>query len=140
MVINNFTLGQKCCVGSVMAANTPAEVQIKPHSAIPEGSIMERLMDFSFSIPDFRRTGKGNHRHELGDIVILMMFGRMSKCVSRADIIESGRHGLHKLQSMNLLKTEYRQSPHYAALKMELKSPELPTEWQFSPWSSKRDL
>ena len=101
--MNNFTLDQKCSVGPVRAANIPAKVQRKPHSAIPEGSIMERLVDFAFSIPDFRRTGKGNHRHELGDIIILMIFGRMSKCVGRADIIEFGRHNIRKFQSMGML-------------------------------------
>lgn len=77
--MNNFALDQKYSVGSVKAASTPAMVQRKPHSAIPEGSILESilesLMDFAFSIPDFRRTGKGNHRHELGDIIIMMIFG-----------------------------------------------------------------
>lgn len=84
--MNNFALDQKYPVGSVKAASIPAKVQRKPHSAIPEGSIMERLMDFAFSIPDFRMTGKGNHRHELGDIIILMIFGRMSKCAMDAPI------------------------------------------------------
>lgn len=65
---------------------------------------MERLMAFAFSIPDFRRTSKGNHRHELGDIIILTILARMSKCVGRADIIEFGRHNLKKFQSMGMLK------------------------------------
>lgn len=60
-------------------------------------------MDFAFAIPDFRRTGKGNLRHRLGDIVILMILARMSGQTGRADMIEFGRHNLRKLQSMHML-------------------------------------
>ena len=102
--MNKFTLDQKSSAGSIVAANIPAKIQIKPHCAIPEGSILERLMDFAFSVPDFRRTGKGNHRHRLGDIIILMIFARMSKCVGRADIIEFGKHNLIKFKSMDMLR------------------------------------
>lgn len=101
--MNSFTLDPKRSVGSVKAADMVAKVQRKPHSAIPSGSILERLIDFAFSIPDFRRTGKGNHRHELGDIIILMIFARMSRCAGRADIIEFGRHNLRKFKSMGML-------------------------------------
>lgn len=101
--MSNFTLDQKSVVDSMTAVNTATNVQRKSRTSIPEGSIMERLTDFAFSIPDFRRTGKGNHRHELGDIIILMILARMSKSVGRADIIEFGRHNLRKFQSMGML-------------------------------------
>lgn len=101
--MSNCTLDQKSLVGSDKAVNTSTKVQRKPHTTIPKGSILEKLMDFAFSIPDFRRTDKGNIRHELGDIVMLTIFARMSKCVGRADIIEFGRHNLRKLQSMGIL-------------------------------------
>lgn len=42
---------------------------------------MEKLMDFASSIPDFRRLSKGNIRHKLKDIIILMILARASKCV-----------------------------------------------------------
>lgn len=64
---------------------------------------MERLMDFAFAKPDFRRTGKGNHRHKLGDIVMLMILTGMSGQTGRADMIEFGKHNLRKLQSMHML-------------------------------------
>lgn len=102
--MNNCTLDQKRFVGCDNAVNTTTKVQRKSHTTIPEGSILESLMDFAFSIPDFRRTGKGNFRHRLGDIVLLMIFAMMSKCAGRADIVEFGRHNLRKLQSMGLLK------------------------------------
>lgn len=66
-------------------------------------SIWDELKDFAYSIPDFRRLNKGNIRHELGDVIILMVLARMSKCVSRADIIEFGKHNLNKLQSKRIL-------------------------------------
>jgi hypothetical protein len=101
--MSNYTLDQKSVVDSMSAVNTGTKVQRKLHTAIPKGSILEKLMDFAFSIPDFRRIVKGNHRHELGDIIILMILARMSKCVGCADIIEFGRHNLRKFQSMGLL-------------------------------------
>lgn len=34
---------------------------------------MERLIEFASSVPDFRRTDKGNHRRRLDDILILIV-------------------------------------------------------------------
>lgn len=72
---------------------------------------MERLFDFAFSVPDFRRTDKGNIRHELGDIIILMILARMSKCVGRADMIAFGKHNQKKFRSMGLLKNGIPSEP-----------------------------
>ena len=71
---------------------------------IPQGSILERLMIFASSVPDFRRCDKGNIRHRLGDIIILMILGRTCGYVGRADIIAFGRHNLKKLRKMGILK------------------------------------
>lgn len=68
------------------------------------GSILDRLMDFAASVPDFRRTDKGNIRHRLEDIIVLLFFARASKCVGRAEIIEFGRHNLNKLRKIGILK------------------------------------
>jgi len=68
-------------------------------------------MDFAFSVPDFRGTHKGNIRHELGDDIMLMILGRMSKCTGRADMIEFGRHNLKKFRSMGLLKNGVSSEP-----------------------------
>lgn len=68
------------------------------------GSILDRLMDFAASVPDFRRTDKGNIRHRLEDIIVLLVFARASKCVGRAEIIEFGRHNLNKLRKIGILK------------------------------------
>lgn len=110
--MNNFRLDQKLSVDSSDVANTPTKVQRKRHSkAIPEGSIMERLVDFAFSIPDSRRTDKGNIRHVLGDIIILMILARMSRCTGRADMIEFAKHNLGKFRSMNMLKNGVPSEP-----------------------------
>lgn len=109
--MNNRTLDQKCSVGSDKKAGTTAKVQRKPHTSIPECSILEGLWNFAFSVPDFRRTDKGNIRHALGDIIILMVFARMSQCDGRADMIEYGKHNLRKFQSMNLLKNGIPSEP-----------------------------
>ncbi len=66
--------------------------------------IFDRLMDFALSVPDFRRTQKGNIRHRLEDIIMLMIFARASKCVGRAEIIEFGNHNLNKLRKIGMLR------------------------------------
>lgn len=101
--MNDFTLDQKSSVGFNKEANAIAKGQRKTGTSIPKGSILERLIDLAFSIPDFRRTNMGNIRHQLGDIVMLMILARMSRCVRRADIIGFGKHNLRKLQSLGLL-------------------------------------
>lgn len=74
-------------------------------------SIWDSLKKFAYSVPDFRRTGRGNIRHVLGDIIILMILARMSRCVGRADIIEYGKHNLRKFQSMGMLKNGVPSEP-----------------------------
>lgn len=68
------------------------------------GSILDRLMDFASSVPDFRRSDKGNIQHRLADIIILMILARECGCVGRADIIEFGRHHLNKFHKLGILR------------------------------------
>ncbi len=68
-----------------------------------QDSILSRRMDFASSVPDFRRLDKGNIRHRLNDIIMLMILARASRCVGRAEIIEFGRHNLNKFRRMGLL-------------------------------------
>ena len=42
-----------------------------------EGSILEKLYEFSSSTPDFRRAEKGNIRNKLGDVIMLLILGRV---------------------------------------------------------------
>ena len=74
---------------SAYSLDHTAKIQnkIEPHS-----NILKRLMEFASSVPDFRRLAKGNIRHRLSDIILLILLGRSSKCVGRAEIIEFGRH------------------------------------------------
>ena len=77
----------------------------KVHNKLdPQGSIMERLINFASSVPDFRRLSKGNIRHKLRDIIILMILARASKCVGRGEIIEFGRYNLNKFRKLGMLK------------------------------------
>lgn len=65
---------------------------------------MSRLVDFASSVPDFRRTTKGNLRHKLDDVIILIILGRLSKCVGRVEITEFGRHNLKRFRSLGMFK------------------------------------
>lgn len=67
-------------------------------------SIFDRLKDFASSVPDFRRLHKGNIRHNLNDIIILMILGRASGNVGRTEIIEFGKHNINKFRKIGLLK------------------------------------
>lgn len=73
--------------------------------------ILERLVKFASSVPDFRRTGKGNIRHRLKDVLVLMIFARASRCVGRIEIIEFGRHNLKKFQKLGLLSKGVPSEP-----------------------------
>jgi predicted transposase YbfD/YdcC len=123
--MNNLTLGQKAGVDSIAEVNTATKVQRKSHTTIANVSIMERLRDFSISIPDFRRTDKGNHRHKLRDIIMLIILARMSKCISRADMIEFGKHNLRRFQSMGLLRHGVPSEPTLCRVENGIDSTEL---------------
>lgn len=90
------------------AHNHTAKVQNKIES---EGSILDNLMYFAASVPDFRRTTKGNIRHCLKDVIMLMVFARASKCVRRAEIIEFGKHNLNKLRKLGVLRNGVPSEP-----------------------------
>lgn len=90
------------------ALNHIAKLQNKSESRC---SIFDRLMDFAESVPDFRRTDKGNIRHRIGDIIMLMVLARASKCVGRAEIIEFGRHNLNRLRKLGILRNGVPSEP-----------------------------
>jgi len=90
------------------ALNHTVKLQNKFES---KSRIFDRLMDFAASVPDFRRTDKGNIRHRLEDIIMLMVFARASKCVGRAEIIEFGRHNLNKLRKLGMMKNGVPSEP-----------------------------
>ena len=94
------TLDQIGLTGTYAPIRT-SKLQNKPEF---RGSILSGLMDFAYSVPDFRRSNKGNLRHRLSDVIMLMALGRASGCVGRSEIIEFGRHNLSKFRKMGMLR------------------------------------
>lgn len=82
------------------ALDRTSKLQKKSES---RNSILGHLRHFAASVPDFRRTGKGNIRHRLSDMLALIIFARMSKCVGRAEIIAFGERNLGKFHKMGML-------------------------------------
>ena len=74
-------------------------------------SIIEELRAFASSVPDFRRLDKGNIRHRLDDIIMLMILGRMAGCIGRAEILEFGRYNLNKLRKLGMLRNGVPSEP-----------------------------
>lgn len=66
---NHLTMADKS------ALNLLAKVTNKFES---EGTILSELVNFASSVPDFRRSNKGNIRHRLRDMLILIVFARAS--------------------------------------------------------------
>lgn len=93
-------LDQVCSTG----VNAPDWTSKLVNKAEFNGSILNRLMDFARSVPDFRRSDKGNIQHRLADIIILMILARECGCVGRADIIEFGRLHLKKFHRLGILR------------------------------------
>ena len=52
---------------------------------------------------DYRRTGKGNHRHKQEDVLLLVILGRLGKCVTRPDVIRFGNRHLKRFRALGLL-------------------------------------
>lgn len=52
---------------------------------------MKHLREFVTSVPEYRRNGKGNFKHKLEDILMLVILGRLSKCITKTEILEFGK-------------------------------------------------
>ena len=89
------------CSAGAHSLNRTSKLQNKSKF---RGSIQEELMKFALSVPDFRRPDKGNIRHRLADIIMLMILGRASGHVARSEIIEFGRHNLNRFRKMGMLR------------------------------------
>ena len=74
----------------------------KKHLDCLRGSIMTHLRKFVSSVPECRRTSRGNFKHKLEDILMLVILGRLSKCITRAEILQFGKRHLKRLQSKGL--------------------------------------
>ncbi len=95
----NQPLDQK----GLAAADAPSHDAKVINKFESDRTLMEELLEFAASVPDRRRAGKGNYRHALADIIALEVLARLSKWVSRADIIAFGENNLRKFMSMGLL-------------------------------------
>ncbi len=74
-------------------------LQQKKHLKLFNKSILAHLQEFVKTVPEYRRTNKGNIKYKLEDILMLEIIARLSKCTSRADIIQFGKHHLKRFQS-----------------------------------------
>lgn len=74
----------------------------KKHLDCLRGSIMTHLRKFVSSVPEYRRTSRGNFKHKLEDILMLVILGRLSKCITRAEILQFGKRHLKRLQAKGL--------------------------------------
>ena len=74
----------------------------KKHLDCLRGSIMTHLRKFVSSVPEYRRTSRGNFKHKLEGILMLVILGRLSKCITRAEILQFGKRHLKRLQSKGL--------------------------------------
>ena len=101
------SLDQDRSVGAVFS-NQPSKLIIKSEW---KDTILERILEFACSVDDFRRLSKGNFRHRLCDVITLMLFARISKCVTRAEIIEFGRHNLNRLRKMGMFENGIPSEP-----------------------------
>lgn len=83
------------------ASNSTANVQNNSDSKC---SILDGLKKFAASVPDFRRLKKGNIRHPLSDVILLLIFARTVGHLTRAAVIEFGKFALKKFQKLGILK------------------------------------
>lgn len=72
------------------------------HDPPPKG-LSKELVEFLDSVPDYRRTDKGNFVHTLRDILLLELMARLAKCVMRKEIIDFGKRHLAALRKMGIL-------------------------------------
>ena len=100
-------LDQVCLTGAV----TP-DVSAKVLNNFESNStIFDKLKEFARSVSEFRRTDRGNLRHKLCDMIMLVLLARICGCVGRCDIIEFGRYNLRRFQSMGILKNGVPSEP-----------------------------
>ena len=106
IVVNQLVMNKNKPLDHVRSTdvNAPNRTSKLVNKSEFNGSILNRLMNFARSVPDFRRSDKGNIQHRLADIIILMILARACGCVGRADIIEFGRLHLNKFHRLGILR------------------------------------
>ena len=66
--------------------------------------ISAELQEFLKAIPDFRRTDKGNIVHNLQDALLLLIVGRLARCVKRKDVQAFGMAHLTYLKRLGMFR------------------------------------
>ena len=73
---------------------------------------MKHLREFVTSVPEYRRTGKGNFKHKLEDILMLVILGRLSKCITKTEILEFGkRYPIWIINRQDEMANQFNQTP-----------------------------
>ena len=111
-IFRNFTVDNQIVMNKIKPLDQSLYVGAKAHNDTAklqnkfgsQDSILYKIREFSSSVPDFRRNCKGNIRHRLDDIIMLIILARASGHTARADIIEFGRHNLNKFRKMGMLR------------------------------------
>ena len=112
VVLRNFIVNNQMVMNKIKSFNQVLSIgaDVPNHTTKivnkfgSQDCILYKLKEFSSSVQDFRRLHKGNIRHRLDDIIMLMILARTSKCVGRTEIIEFGKHNLSKFRKLGMLK------------------------------------
>lgn len=72
-------------------------LQKKKHLNCLRGNILNHLRKLLSSVPECLRTSRRNFKHKLEDILMLVILGRLSKCITRTEIFQFGKHHLKGL-------------------------------------------
>ena len=59
----------------------------KKHLDCLRGGIMTHLRKFVSSVPEYCRTSRENFKHKLEDILMFVILRRLSKCITRAEMV-----------------------------------------------------
>ncbi|ABR43161.1 hypothetical protein BDI_1403 [Parabacteroides distasonis ATCC 8503] len=59
----------------------------KKHLDCLRGGIMTHLRKFVSSVPKYCRTSRENFKHKLEDILMFVILRRLSKCITRAEMV-----------------------------------------------------
>ncbi|MFV0545604.1 MAG: transposase family protein [Bacteroides sp.] len=92
--------------------------------------MLYHLKEFVSCVPEYRRTTKGNYKYKLKDILLLVILARLSKCITRAEIIQFGKHNLKRLQSMGILRKGIPSEPTLSLCSIVLTMKRWPGVWR----------
>ena len=63
------------------------------------------------SVPDFRRDSKGNFRHSLCDIILLLIIARLAGCASRREVVAFAGRKHAQLKKLGILRNGIPSEP-----------------------------